>query len=72
LKKVVAVVAVISSYVALNGWMIVNNELERIWKEAAVVWCKLLFLHFLEGLRKIVMFLRVFGILAGIRTGPYP
>jgi hypothetical protein len=25
-----------SDYIALDDWMIVNNELERIWKEAVV------------------------------------
>jgi hypothetical protein len=32
--------------------MIVNNELERIWKETIVVYCKMQYKYLLEGLRK--------------------
>jgi hypothetical protein len=31
-----------SEYIVSNDWMIVNNELERIWKEAVVGYCKVL------------------------------
>jgi hypothetical protein len=29
-------------YIALNEWMTVSNEVERMWKEAAMAYCKVL------------------------------
>jgi hypothetical protein len=36
----------------LPNWLLVNNTLVRMWKEAAVAWFKVLPCHLSEGLRK--------------------
>jgi hypothetical protein len=35
-----------------DGWMIVNNELERVWKEVLMAWLDYCAVIFLEKLRK--------------------
>jgi hypothetical protein len=51
--------------VVSNERMIVNNELDMMWKEATVVYAGIC----LEGLRKTMKHLRIVCVTAGIRAG---
>jgi hypothetical protein len=55
---------------ASNGWMIVNNKLEKIWKEEVVASFKLLSRHFLGGTEeKLKPYIRIVGVSAQIQNG---
>jgi hypothetical protein len=47
-----------SGYTASSDWMIVNNEVQKMWTEAIVAWFKILSRFSLEGLRKTTKYLR--------------